>query len=375
MLFATPVLASEEKSVVSRVEDLRRTLGSSTRQVRRWTGLLRRTAFARAIRGSNTIEGYNVTVEDALAAAEGGEPLDADRETWAAVTGYRNAMTYVLQLATDPEFSYSPDLIKSLHFMMVGHDLTKNPGRWRPGSIFVRNDELGEIVYEGPDSDLVQGFVVELMEQLNADDRQVPVVVRAGMAHLNLVMIHPFSDGNGRMARALQTLVLAREGILEPPFCSIEEYLGRNTRAYYDVLAEVGGGSWHPERDTRPWIRFILTAHYRQARTLLIRVREMEALWNVLETEAKRRGLPERVLVALSDAANGYQVRNATYRTAAEVSEAVAGRDLKMLADNGLLVARGDKRGRSYTAAPELKSLTERVRQRRSVEDPFSTAE
>ena len=53
------------------------------------------------------------------------------------------------------------------------------------------------------------------------------------MAHLNLVMIHPFEDGNGRMSRALQSLVLARDHIVAPEFASIEEYLGRNTPAYY----------------------------------------------------------------------------------------------------------------------------------------------
>lgn len=57
--------------------------------------------------------------------------------------------------------------------------------------------------------------------------------IQAGMAHLNLVMIHPFRDGNGRMARCLQSLVLARGGILDPVFISIEEYLGRNTQRYY----------------------------------------------------------------------------------------------------------------------------------------------
>ena len=373
MLFSTPKLTPEEQAVVTRVEELRRNLGRNTTQAKRWTGLLRRTAFARAIRGSNTIEGYNVTVDDALAAAEGEEPLEADAETWAAITGYRNAMTYVLQLASDPEFSYHADLIKSLHFMMIGHVLSKNPGRWRPGAIFVRNDELGETVYEGPDGDLVPGLVADLVERLNTEDKDAPAVVRAGMAHLNLVMIHPFSDGNGRMARALQTLVLAREGILEPPFCSIEEYLGRNTQAYYDVLAEVGGGRWQPDRDARPWLRFVLTAHYRQARTLLMRVREMEALWNLLEVEIKRKALPERTLVALSDAANGYRVRNATYRTGADVSEVVAGRDLKLLADNDLLVPAGEKRGRSYTASKQLKALAKSVRQPRVVEDPFST--
>ncbi|MDD5306821.1 MAG: Fic family protein [Deltaproteobacteria bacterium] len=373
MLFSTPNLTVEERAVVTRVEELRRNLGRNTTQAKRWTGLLRRTAFARAIRGSNTIEGYNVTVDDALAAAEGEEPLEADADTWAAITGYRNAMTYILQLASDPEFSYHADLIKSLHFMMIGHVLSKNPGRWRPGAIFVHNDELGETVYEGPDGDVVPRLVAELVDQLNAEDKNAPAVVRAGMAHLNLVMIHPFSDGNGRMARALQTLVLAREGILEPPFCSIEEYLGRNTQAYYDVLAEVGGGRWQPGLDARPWLRFVLTAHYRQARTLLMRVREMEALWNLLEVEIKRKALPERTLVALSDAADGYSVRNATYRTAADVSEVVAGRDLKLLADKDLLVPVGEKRGRSYVASKQLKSLAKRVRQPRAVEDPFST--
>jgi Fic family protein len=52
------------------------------------------------------------------------------------------------------------------------------------------------------------------------------------MAHLNLVMIHPFRDGNGRMARALATLVLTRSDIGEPEFCSIEEWLGANTEDY-----------------------------------------------------------------------------------------------------------------------------------------------
>ncbi|NIA03686.1 MAG: hypothetical protein GWP12_04075 [Nitrospirae bacterium] len=80
-----------------------------------------------------------------------------------------------------------------------------------------------------------------LVAALNEDVSDIPSMVRAGMAHLNLVMVHPFKDGNGRMARALQTLVLARERILAPQFSSIEEYLGRNTPAYYGVLAEEDG--------------------------------------------------------------------------------------------------------------------------------------
>lgn len=64
-----------------------------------------------------------------------------------------------------------------------------------------------------PDHDAVPDLVQELVEALESDGT-TPAIVRGAMAHLNLVMIHPFRDGNGRMSRCLQTLVLARERIL-----------------------------------------------------------------------------------------------------------------------------------------------------------------
>jgi len=320
------------------------------------------TSFASAIRGSNSIEGYHVTDEDAIAAVEGENPMDAQRETWAAVLGYRDAMTYVLQLSDDPHFSYSEDLLRSLHFMMMNYDLSKNPGRWRPGPIFVRNEETGQRVYEGPDAENIPGLVKELVVALNGEKTD-PFIVRAAMSHLNLVMIHPFSDGNGRMARCLQTLVLAREGVIDPWFSSIEEYLGRNTRAYYDVLGLVGKGRWLPQNDGRPWLRFCLTAHHRQAKTLLRRSREMERIWSELEEEVRKRSLPERVQLALSDATLGYRVRNATYRSAAPISEKLASKDLKLLVDQKLLISGGEKRGRFYTASPILSAIRERTRE------------
>lgn len=371
MLFQTPTLTPKEEEVILRIEELKRMLGYSvSASPKRWSGLLRRISFARAVQGSNSIEGYDVALDDAIAAAEGEEPLDPKTEAWAAVTGYQSAMTYVLQLADDPHFGYSADLLRSLHFMMMQYKLTKNPGRWRPGPIFVRDDDRGEVVYEGPEAELVPGLVQELLDFLNHPRQDMPVV-KAAMAHLNLVMIHPFSDGNGRMARCLQTLVLARGGVLAAPFSSIEEYLGRNTQPYYDVLAEVGGGSWQPGRDARPWIRFCLTAHYRQATTLLLRTRELARLWDALEHEVTRRGLPERTILALAEAATGLRIRNATYRPIAEISDQVASRDFKSLVEEGLLVAKGERRGRYYVAAEALQAIRAKTREPRKVEDPF----
>lgn len=371
MLFTTPILDEREAKVLSEIETLKGDLKYATTQPRRWTGLLRRNAFARAVRGSNSIEGYNVTMEDAIAAVEGEEPIAPRDEAWLAVAGYRMALTYVLQKAEDPHFKYSEEGIKSLHYMMVGWDLSKHPGRWRPGPIFVRNEATGEQVYEGPPAGSVQPLVAELVERLNTEPNSA--IVLGAMAHLNLVMIHPFSDGNGRMARGLQTLVLARGGSLSPHFCSIEEYLGRNTQSYYDVLAEVGAGSWHPQRNARPWLRFCLRAHYHQALTLLRRSREIQRLWDELEALVHKRGLPDRSVLALVDAAVGLKVRNTSYRAAAEINEVVAGRDLKSLVDAGLLLKRGENRGRHYEAAEEILAIRRKTAEARTRwPDPFA---
>jgi Fic family protein len=344
-------------------------------------GGLRRIALAGAVQASNSIEGYNATLDDVVAAVDGEEPTDADRETQFAVAGYRDAMTYVLQLANDEHGFVDEGLLKALHFMMLKHDLSKNPGRWRPGPIYVRREPSGEIVYEGPESSLIQGLIEQMLGEL-ADDSP-PVLVRAAMAHLNLVMIHPFRDGNGRMARCLQSVVLTLERILHPAFSSIEEYLARSTPAYYDVLAEVGQGSWNPQNDARPWVRFCLTAHYRQAKTLERRITESELLWNKCWGIGDRLGLPERPVGALWDAARGLRLRNPTYRAIVdiaageEISDLTASRDLKEMVDVGVLTPVGERRGRYYLGGQELREAWGSVRSGRLPReelDPFATA-
>jgi len=371
VVFREPVLDEKEAEVAARIEQLRNRLRLQLHQPRRWQGNLRRLSLARAIQGSNSIEGFVAALDDVAAVQAGEEPLDADTETRLALWGYREAMTYVLQLASEEDFDYSPQLINSLHFMMTSYDLSVRPGLWRPGPIFVHNEETDEIVYEGPDVDLVPGLMHELVKCLNQPEG-TPGLVRAAMAHLDLVMIHPFRDGNGRMARSLQTLVLAREGVLEPPFCSIEEYLGRNTDDYYRVLAEVGQGAWHPENDARPWVRFCLTAHHRQAQTLLHRVDESERLWVALEGVAEKNQIPERAINVLFDAALGLRVRRATYLSmlTEEISEQAAGRDLRHMAERGILIAHGEKRGRFYTGSDEVRAIWKEIRARRPQREP-----
>lgn len=335
-------------------------------------------AFARAVQGSNSIEGYNASLDDVIAAVEGEPTMDADEETQHALAGYRDAMTYVLQIADDDALEIEGSLVKSLHYMMIKHDLRKNPGRWRPGDIYVRSEDTGEHVYKGPSSDEVPDLIAELLLDLRRDEGEV--LVKAAMAHLNLVLIHPFSDGNGRMARCLQTLILARDQILAPVFSSIEEFLGRNTEAYYEVLADVGAGSWQPERDARPWIRFCLRAHHMQIRTMLRRREEIEGLWNACVDLAGSHGLPERCAAGLMDAAYGLRIRRGGYQISVEsavgeeISQQSASRDLMAMVDADLLEPIGERRARYYLAADEPKRRWSEIRAKRPPEetgDPF----
>ncbi len=378
MIYRPNDLREVDVAALATIDELRAELRHFLGEPRRWYGSLRRTALARAVQGSNSIEGYHASVEDVAAIVDGEKPVDVSEETRLAVAGYRDAMTYVLQLARQP-IRIDETLLKSLQFMMLRHDLTKNPGRWRPGGIWIE-DENGHVVYTAPDLELVEPLVGELVQTLKAEEG--PPLIRAAMAHLNLALIHPFSDGNGRIARCLQSLVLAGEGIVSPEFASIEEYLGQHTSAYYSVLAEVAQGQWSPDRSTRPWIEFCLTAHYRQARTVLRRIRETEELWDRCEQLAARHRLPRRCVGALSDAARGWRLRRSLYikvtksTVGEDLTDATATRDLRALAQAGLFEAQGAKSGRVYVPTRDLRQVWDAIRSRRpaSTDDSPYTA-
>jgi Fic family protein len=382
MIYATPGITDADRAVLEQIEELRKRLRFFLHEPRRWYGSLRRATLARAVQGSNSIEGYHASVEDVVAVMEGEEPLHADEETRRAIEGYRDAMTYVLRLGASPPMPpLDESLVKALHFMMIKYDLTKNPGQWRPGAVWVENQD-GQIIYEAPDREELEALIAELLKNVNADTGEP--IVRAAMAHLNLALVHPFSDGNGRMARCVQSWVLAGEGLLSPEFLSIEEYLGRNTTAYYEVLTQVAQGAWSPGRDARPWLRFCLTAHYRQALTVLRRIEETEALWDRCEQLARRHKLPDRTVGPLCDAARGWQLRRSLYvksvmaSAGEQITDATATRDLGAMAKAGLLEPVGEKRGRSYQPTDELRNAWHSIRQsrpKRPDDDPYALAQ
>src|SRR5665811_2056909 len=134
VVYRTPVLEPIDVAVLRLIDELRDQLRHGVDlEPRRWFGTLRRIAFARAVQASNSIEGYDASLDDVVAAVDDEPTLTADEETRLALSGYRDAMTYVLQVAQDQAATVDEGLIKSLHFMMLKHRLDKDPGRWRPG--------------------------------------------------------------------------------------------------------------------------------------------------------------------------------------------------------------------------------------------------
>lgn len=375
MIFQSPALTYDDEAVLELILAQRAELRHQVNQSpNRWTGVLRRNSFARAVQGSNAIEGFNTTVEEATEIIDDDRPDGVEDGTWRALVGYRNAMTYILQVHDDPHLDVNAQFIKSLHFMMIMHDLPNMPGQWRPGAVTVTHSPSGEIVYEAPEKELVPDLINAMLAQIDDPDAG-STTVRAAMVHLNLTMIHPFKDGNGRMARALQSLVLARDGILSPIFCSIEEWLGRNMLAYYRVLADVGEGKWNPGNDALPWVRFCFRAHYQQAETLIRRYQEIGRVWEEISRLVRQHDLRERMELALVEAAFGLRVRNQRYRDENTISESAATRDLRELCEAKLLEPVGQKRGRYYIGTEALRSVRTRIRDTRPVSDPYEFVE
>ncbi|QMU68852.1 Fic family protein [Streptacidiphilus sp. P02-A3a] len=358
MLFATPSLTSEDLRVIAEIEVFRAEFRHRLAEPRRWEGQLRRSLTAAAVRGSTHIEGYTISSEDAETLIAGGEISpetgDATRD---AVTGYRDALSYIQRASGFTLFTWDHTLLSALHFMMTRTHDDVGAGAYRSTGVWVSGGPNRPPVYTAPDPDQVPDLMAEFLDRLTGGDPDTPAVVRASMAHLNLVSIHPWRDGNGRMSRAVHTLVLARDGVLAPEFSSIEEWLGAddfNTREYYAALRTVQGGAWQPDRDAHAWVRFALTAHHLQAQEVQRRFVAASRLWQRLEAIAERHRLDPRTVSALYAAAHGH-LRRTGYQAEEGLTRDQALGDLRALRGLGLIEPTGHARTQRYLGGPALR--------------------
>ncbi|MEO8197968.1 MAG: Fic family protein [Thermoanaerobaculia bacterium] len=172
---------------------------------------------------------------------------------------------------------------------------------------------------------------------------EIDAVLKAALAHLWFVTVHPFDDGNGRIARALADMALARSESSPQRFYSMSSEIRRERNAYYDILERTQTGTL----DVTAWMEWFLTCLGRAidgAQSMLAGVLAKARFWEGLQGVA----LNERQTSLLNRLLDGLEGKLTTskYATLAKCSQDTALRDISQLVERGLLV-RGPEGGRS----------------------------
>ena len=201
---------------------------------------------------SSQIEGLQSSLDDMLA-YEVGESAAATGDDIALTVNHVQAMNLGVELLG--EMPIGGSMIKAVHGELLtgvrGHD--RNPGAFRRTQNWVgpEGGGLENAVFVPPPPEHLSEAIGDLEEFLQ--DRTLPPLVAAGLAHAQFETIHPFGDGNGRVGRLLITLLLVERGLLPQPLLYPSLYLKQNRQEYYERLnATRHRGDWEG------WLRFFL---------------------------------------------------------------------------------------------------------------------
>jgi Fic family protein len=368
MLYHMPQPDDALEAELATFDGLRAQLGDRASVAGRWLGSLRRQWRVASAKSSIEIEGFHVSEGESFTEASNSDPSDATDKDRMALSCYVRAMDHVGVMSDDPVFQWVDRVALDLHFDACYFQKDKDPGQYRREGIEVTSPNGGAPAYVGPPAEELPALMQEVTEWLADGDLDAHLIVRAAMAHLHIVSVHPFPDGNGRISRIVQSLVLARGGLLAPEFVSIEEYLGNNTQAYYAALEQVQGGSYQPERDAMPFVRLCVEAHIVQAQRRLRQLAEAGARWSYLEELVEQRNWPDRLVIALEQSLSEGTDR-ASYAAEADVSTPTASTDLRRLLDAGLISQRGRGPATRYLASSQLQGGVDSRLERSAADD------
>src|SRR3989441_2141604 len=224
-------------------------------------------------------------------------------------------------------------------------------GAWRDdsaGPMQVVSGPVGKerVHFQAPAADRLGREKPSLLDDFNAK-ADVDLVLKAGLAHLWFVTIHPFDDGNGRIARAIADMALARSENSPQRFYSMSAQIRHERGAYYDILEETQRGTL----DITPWMGWFLGCLGRAidgAQTTLGVVLAKARFWESTRGVA----LNERQTLVLNCLLDGFEGKLTTskYAKLAKCSQDTALRDILHLVERGILV-RNPEGGRSTSYA------------------------
>lgn len=201
----------------------------------------RQDAMVRTIHYGTHIEGNELNLTEAEKVLKGQDVAARERDIQ-EVINYRKVMDYINKFhPKQKEEHIAPEVIKQLHELTVDKILSKEQtGVFRKTQVVVKNSITGEVSFKPPMAVAVPFQIKNLLEFVNNfEEDDINPVLKSGAVHYELVRIHPFLDGNGRVARAFATLILYKEGYDIRKFFSLEEYFDKDAYRYYEALQSV----------------------------------------------------------------------------------------------------------------------------------------
>jgi Fic family protein len=234
--------------------------------------------------------------------------------------------------------------------------LTKiRAGAWRSdrtGPMQVVSGSTGEerVHFEAPKAKRIAAEMSSFLDWFN-DDARIDPIVKAALAHFWFVTIHPFEDGNGRIARAIADMALARSENSSQRFYSMSAQIRKGRAAYYNILEKIQSGPM----DITPWMEWFLGCLGRAidgAQTALGAVLAKARFWE----RVRNLALNDRQRLVINRMLDHFEGKLTTskYAKLAKCSQDTAYRDILLLADQGVLVRNSEGgRSTSYSVALE----------------------
>lgn len=215
-----------------------------------WEARFREDALVRTVHHGTHIEGNELTIGEAEKLLSGAKIVGRDRDIQ-EVLNYRNVLKFIESYENK---EMSEEALKHIHELTVHRILAdESIGVYRKTQVVVKNSQTGEVTFRPPPAIEIPFLVSSFLQWLNqTSPDDVHVVLKAGIAHYEVVRIHPFLDGNGRVARAVATLVLTKAGYDIKRFFSLEEHYDREPISYYDALQAVGRANGN----ITPWLEY-----------------------------------------------------------------------------------------------------------------------
>ncbi|MCX6791446.1 MAG: Fic family protein [Candidatus Gottesmanbacteria bacterium] len=309
-----------------------------------WEAKFREEALVRTVHHGTHIEGNELNITEAEKVLAGAKIVGRDRDIQ-EVLNYRNVLQFIEQYDNN---EISSETLKHVHsltvYRMLADDVT---GEYRRTQVVVKNSATGEITFRPPPAVEIPFLIDSFLRWLNGigpDDMHA--VLKAGIVHYELVRIHPFLDGNGRVARAAATLVLVKEGYDIKRFFSLEEYYDREPLAYYDALQSVA----KQEGNLTNWIEYFTEG-------LAIELTRIKEKVKALSTDLKIKKSLGGQQLALSERQikvvefiqeNGFLQNKAFFELFPMISEDTVLREIKDLIKKGILRKEGSTKGVKY---------------------------